>query len=116
VGHAVQPAAQGLRCPQRAGLADQDEEGGLEGVGGVGLVLQDAAADAQDHGAVPPDQGREGRLVAVVQEQPEQFRVGRSPNGGGEAGGAQLLDHAPELIGRHKPSYLFPAAAGRFVP
>jgi hypothetical protein len=53
VGDTVQPIPDRLAWPHRARLADQDEEGRLEGVLGVLGVVEDAPADAQDHRAVP---------------------------------------------------------------
>src|SRR5258707_846203 len=67
-GDGVQPVA-GVRAPRhRAGLAGQDEEGGLEGVLGVLRVAQHAAAHAPDQRSVPLDQGGEGRLVTPTGE------------------------------------------------
>ena len=63
-GDLVQPGGQGVPHPQRAGLARQDEERGLEGVLRRVLVAQDRTAGAQDRRAVPLDQGREGALGA----------------------------------------------------
>ena len=60
--HLVEPGAQGVPDPERAGPAHQHQEGGLEGVVGVVLVREDRPADAQDHRPVPLDQGREGQL------------------------------------------------------
>ena len=76
VGDPVQPVADHL--PRRDGrrLADEDEEGGLEGVLGV-VVAQQAAAHAPHHRAVPLDEGGEGRLVAALDEAAEQFAVAK---------------------------------------
>src|SRR5207248_782973 len=68
VGDAEQPAADVLPPADRRGVAEQDEEGGLECVLGGGRVVQDAAAGGQDEPAVPPHQGGERRRVAVVAE------------------------------------------------
>jgi hypothetical protein len=76
----VQPAGQRVGLAYRSGLSSEDEEGGLEGVLGVGLVAQDAAADVQDHRAVPPQEGRESRLVPLAEEPPEQFLVAGAPH------------------------------------
>ena len=57
----MQPAAQGVAGADRAGLPGQHQEGGLEGVLDVVLVLQDGAAGGQDHRTVPRHQGLEGR-------------------------------------------------------
>jgi hypothetical protein len=76
VGDAVQPAAQGGGAAHRPGPAHQHEEGRLEGVGGVGLVGQQAAAGAQDERAVAAEQRLEGRLVAPPHEAVEELAVG----------------------------------------
>ena len=67
-GDAVEPAPDRFLPPHGAGPADEDQEGGLEGVLGVVLVAQDRAADAEDHRPVPLHQGgerRSGRIVIV---------------------------------------------------
>src|SRR5438132_1630434 len=56
VGHLVQPTAHGLPPADARGLAHENEESGLEGVLGVRLRAQDAAADVEHHAAVPPRQ------------------------------------------------------------
>ena len=71
----MQPVAEDGPRSERGGLADQDEERGLEGVLGVGVVAQDAAADAQDHRAVPAHQRGEGRLVAPAEELLQELAV-----------------------------------------
>jgi hypothetical protein len=59
----VEPAGEG-RCPAyETGLAGKDEERGLEGVLGVGLVPERAAADVQHHGPVTAQQDKESSFV-----------------------------------------------------
>jgi hypothetical protein len=99
---AVQPGRQRPTPPHRAGLAGQYQEGGLEGVVGRVGVAEDAAADAEDHRAVPSDQGGEGEGVAAGGEPPEQFGVGRVGAGGQpeeSAGrwGRSSVGHRPAL-------------------
>src|SRR5262249_13700300 len=60
---------------ERRGLAAQNNEGGLEGVLGVGLVAEDAAADAQHHRTMSAHQRREGRLVAFQEKTFEKLPV-----------------------------------------
>ena len=74
-GHAVKPVAQDGARGERSGLAGQDEEGGLEGVLGVGLVAQHGPADVEHHRPVPVQQGVEGGLVLPGVEPPEEFVV-----------------------------------------
>ena len=64
VSHLVEPASYRLTLADGSSLADKDEEGGLEGVLGILLMIQDAAAYVEDHGSMPPNQHFEGRLVA----------------------------------------------------
>ena len=66
MGDLAQPAAEAVLAPDRPSLADEDQEGGLEGVLGVVGVVEDRAADAQHHRPVPLDQGREGGFVRLV--------------------------------------------------
>ena len=100
----IQPAAQHDAAADRAGLLDQDQEGGLEGVLGVVGVAQDAVADAQDHRSVPRHQRLEGRGIAPMDEPLEELGVGKAGDRpiGEQAvdlsqGGAQRLDgHASD--------------------
>jgi hypothetical protein len=64
--HAVQPVAQKLRLPDRAGLPSEDQEDGLECILGVLIVAQHLAADAQNHRPVPANQRRECGLSGCV--------------------------------------------------
>src|SRR5262249_25568077 len=75
VGDAVQPAADLLPRRDRGGLADEDEERGLEGVLRVVDVADDAPADVEHHRAVAAHQGREGRLIAPADEPAQQLPV-----------------------------------------
>src|SRR5262249_55961710 len=90
------------RLPSRDGccLADEDDEGGLEGILGV-VVAQMAAADAPHHRAVPVDEGGKGRVVAPIDVTTEQLAVAKPVT----HHPANVLDHAR----RHVPpsiSYL----------
>ena len=61
-GHAVQPGAEGITHPERAGLADEHQERGLERVVRVVLVAQDPLASAEDHRPVALHEHRERTL------------------------------------------------------
>jgi hypothetical protein len=74
---AVQPAGDRVALGDGIRLAQQHQEGGLEGVISIGGVAQDAAADVPDHRPVPQQQRLECRLVAVVGEADQQVAVGR---------------------------------------
>jgi rubrerythrin len=65
-----------------AGPADEDEENGLEGVVGVVIIAENAAADAEDHRAVATEKGLEGTLVAAAVEAAEQLGVVRIDTAG----------------------------------
>ena len=73
----VEPARQRVADPDRAGLADEHEEGRLEGVLRVVRVAEDAPAGDQDGRPVPLDDRRERRLVAAGDEAVEELRVGQ---------------------------------------
>src|SRR5262249_54686399 len=85
MGDAVQPVRHHRWWHNGCGLASEDEKRGLEGVLGILMVGQDAAADTPDHRAMPPHKGREGGFVALVDEAAEEFPIGRS--------GLVLLQH-----------------------
>jgi hypothetical protein len=75
---AVQPVRHQSSWHDGCGLASEDEERGLEGVLGILVVGQDAAAYTPDHRAMPPHKGREGGFVALFDEAAEEFPIGRS--------------------------------------
>ena len=58
----MEPGTQGIANPKGAGLLDEDQECGLEGVMGVVRVGELGAADPQDHRAVTFDQSLEGEF------------------------------------------------------
>ena len=60
----MQPAAQGVAGADRPRLPRQQQEGGLERVLDVLLVIEHGTAGGDDHRTVPRHQGRERRLVA----------------------------------------------------
>ena len=75
----MEPGAERVADPERAGLAGEDEEDGLEGVLGLVLVAERGAADAPDHRPVALDQQGEGRLArAVVRRVANRSRSGPS--------------------------------------
>src|SRR5262249_6159020 len=59
-------------------FAGKDQEGSLEGVLGVFLAAEHAAAQPQDHAAVAPDERFKRRLVAGHDEPLEQVGVGQA--------------------------------------
>ena len=97
---AVEPGAEAIAVPHRAGFLHEHQKRCLEGVVGVGGVGERAAADAPDERAVPTQQRLERSLVGVPGERFQQRgvgpRVGRpgheqraEPGGVGDAGGCQ---------------------------
>ncbi len=75
IGHAVQPGAQPMHIAQSPGLADQDQEGRLERIVNVVGIGEPAAADSQDHRAVPLDECLQRRYVAVGNEPIQELTV-----------------------------------------
>jgi hypothetical protein len=105
VGHPVQVVAHLLRRCHGAGLACQDEEGGLEGVLGVLGVTQHPPAHSQHHRPMPRHQLGEGRLVPPGDEASQQLGIA-GPSTGALNGPAQvpegkLADHVAGSLGRH---------------
>src|SRR5947208_15678461 len=79
VGHAEQPAAERRPPAHRAGLVEQHQEGGLEGVIDIGLIGQYLPARCPDARSMSPDQGSEGGVVALVEVVLQQLPVAQPP-------------------------------------
>ncbi len=86
----MQPPAQGVAGADRARLAGEHQEGGLEGVFDVVLVLEDGPAGGQDHRPVPRHQGLEGRLVARLGVSGQELAVA-------EADGRPVVEQVAEV-------------------
>jgi hypothetical protein len=100
----MEPGAQGVAHPEAAGLPDQDEEGGLEGVVRVVRVVEHAPADAEDHRPVPLDQGREGQLrglAAAGREPLQELAVSQLPGRPDVVERADLPEDGPVFPDRH---------------
>ena len=95
VGDLVEPRCHGIGFADGAGPPGQHQEGGLEGVLGVVMAVEDPAADAQDQRAVPVQEGCERGLVAAQGEALEQFPVARA--------GAAVFQHETEML--HHPGH-----------
>ncbi len=108
----MKPVAQDGARGERSGLADQYEEGALEGVLGVGRVTQDAAAHAEHHRAVPSHQGNEGRLVPPGEELAQELPVGLVRAALGAEPPEKLRDSRAGSFGGHR----FPRSAFDSVP
>jgi hypothetical protein len=48
----IKPVSNQVAVFNRSGLSNQHQEGGLKGIFDIMLVVQGAAANAQDHGSV----------------------------------------------------------------
>jgi hypothetical protein len=75
VGDAVEPGGEPVAVVEGFRLADEDEEGGLEGVVDVVGVAQEASANAMDEGSVAGDDGLErarGGLVVTETTVPDE--------------------------------------------
>ena len=101
IGDAVQPAAQRVGGADRAGLPRQDEEGRLEGVLDVVLVLEDGAAGGQDHRAVTGHQRLEGGLVVRLGISGQELAI-TQPDGGAVVEQVAEVPHGPsQRAARH---------------
>jgi hypothetical protein len=103
VGHAVEPVGDHLAGHDRVGLADQDEEGGLEIVLGIMTIPQDAAADTPHHRPMPPHQRGQG-VFTMVEEVFQELAIGPSRARAGQHGSAQVLDDLTQVARRHPVS------------
>ena len=97
VGHAVQPAGDGLGAADGAGLAGQHQEGGLEGVLAILIVAQLLAANVPDQRPVAGDQGGEGVRVAVGREALQELGVGQARGRAGAGQPAEVADDRVQL-------------------
>jgi hypothetical protein len=104
----VQPATDGRPGPNAIGLADESEEGGLEGVVGVRPGAEKPAAGGENQGPVPPDEQLERGLVASAG--PPGDEVGVRDAGGIAAGGspADTGDQGRQHGARHPGLLSFP--------
>jgi hypothetical protein len=103
----VQPAAEPVPVADARGGPDEGEEGGLEGVLGVGVGREHVPADVPDERPVPADEPGERGRVAGPGEPGEQVAV-RLAVGGGEGGG--VVEDGAEVSAGHA------AAPGGGVP
>jgi hypothetical protein len=71
----MQPVSEYLAGPDGRGLADEHQEGGLEGVLGVLPVGEGAATDPPDHRAVAADEVGERGLVPALDEARQQLLI-----------------------------------------
>ena len=93
-GHAVQPVAKPFGPLDRAGLARQHQEGRLEGVLGILLLTQHAAAHAQDQRAVALHQRGKGVPVKAAAKALQQVAVRQLTRVAEEALTAKVAEEA----------------------
>ena len=70
----MQPGREAIGVANLAGIAEQYQKGGLEGVVGLGFRSSQVAARGPDQPAVAADEIGEGPLVAI-QEAAQQFAI-----------------------------------------
>src|SRR5262249_7249931 len=101
IRHLEQPAADRLTFADGAGLAGEDEEGGLEGVLGVVRVAKETQTEIEYHRPVPPDEDLERRLLAAADERFQQLGVGQRAAAVAADEPAQLLGDTLQRRARH---------------
>ena len=74
----MQPTTDCLAAADCPRLADQDQEGCLEGIFGGSVVPDHGLARTKDHRPVPLDQRREGGLITPVEKPLEELAIGES--------------------------------------
>src|SRR5207253_490064 len=79
----------------------QDEEGRLEGVLGILLVVEHAPADAQDHRPMTADQGGEGGFVTAGGEVVQKLLIGPLQRTAADCHSAEVLQNHLELCRGH---------------
>ena len=104
VGHLVEPVPQHLAIADRPGLADEQEERGLEGVLRVLRLVEHVPADAEDHRPMPPDEHLEGGLRLrgqSVQEPRQQLAIAHPLDVLHQEGRAAVGDDRPRVSAHH---------------
>ena len=99
----VEPGADGVVPARAGGLACQHQEGGLEGVVGVGVVAKHPPAHAEHQRPVPLHQRLEGTLLAAG-EGLQELLVAALAVAGGRDGPPQVLhNQSIPLVGHSIP-------------
>jgi hypothetical protein len=74
-GGPVEPARQRSQLAERRCLKGQRQEGGLESVLSILVVLEQVTAHAPDQSAMPPHQFRKCRLIVPIRESLQQLAI-----------------------------------------
>ena len=98
VGDAIQPVADHFSRHDGCSLADKDEEGRLESVLDILMVVEHPSAYIPDHGAMPPHERFEGRCFTAVDEALKQLPIRRLLP---KHRLVQVLDDVAHLAGCH---------------
>ena len=106
--HPVEPVAELLPRHDRSRLPGEDQERRLEGVFGVVVIPEDAAADAPDERPVSLDDRLEGRGVTPFHEPIQQLPVREHPDGA-------LVEERAELSNRRMHATVLHHAAPSIV-
>ena len=103
VGHPVEPVGKQLPRGNRRRPADEDEEGGLKGILGVVVVVEDTAAHTPHHRPMPPHKGCKSRLVTAADVVLQKLLIGQPRTI--PQNPAKVLDDPVYLAGCHVPSF-----------
>jgi hypothetical protein len=96
----IEPAVERSVLADRSRLAGEDEKRGLEDVlRGVGVILQQPAAETVDERAMTPHQGLERRLVAGRDEPAQQLAICRL---GRISHPAKMIEHNGRGVSPHR--------------
>src|SRR5262249_29469317 len=100
-GNAVEPVGDILSWPDGGGLAGEYEKSGLQGVFGIVVVMEDAAANPEDHRGMAPHKSVEGGLVLALDEAREEATIRHACVVLPEQGAAQMPEDGVDRSGRH---------------
>jgi hypothetical protein len=101
VGHAVEPVGDYFPWHDGSGLAHEDQEGDLESVLGVVLVLEDPAAHAPYHRTMPAHNRCQRCLVMAAHEVFKELAVGQPRSIAAKHRPSDVLDNLARLAARH---------------
>src|SRR5205823_2433470 len=100
VSHPVKPVPHLRSGSDRRRLTDEDEKGGLEGVLGIVMILEDTPTEAPDHRAMSAHKRFQGRRLSAAHEALQQLPIGQIRLFW-QQGTAKALDDLAHRAGRH---------------